>query len=205
MSGVVDEGTPALSHGAARLTRAVAVAGMTLGTSVACHELVGGMHPSWGRVAALGVAAVPLAYAMSGVRWTLPRLAGVMLVIQVSIHLLCTEMATASTAAMTMPPGVAMPAGMAMNGTAGPITSTGLGLWPMVAAHVMASLICIAALHRGDAALCGLVEALVLRGSRILEAFIPSPAPLRLVAASAGTLVADRLALSDVRRRGPPA
>ena len=181
-SGVVHEpdllATLDPTRGVVRVARAVAVGVGALAVSLAGHVAGHGALPPLAALGPLAVAACVAAWALSSARWTARSLTGVVLVAQSILHL-----------------AFSLAAGDAGQHHTG----------PMLAGHLVATVVVVVALTRGEALLWAVTESLSLRVWRLLRPIAPplQPAPLRPVARV--RLAAPRCWHGDQPpRRGPP-
>jgi hypothetical protein len=140
------------TRGVVRVARAVAVGGGALAVSLAGHVAGHAAVPPLAALGPLAVVACVVAWALSSVRWTATSLTGVVLVAQSILHLAFSLAA----------------------GDAGQQHTA-----PMLAGHVVATVIVLAALTHGEALLWGVAESLSLRVWRLLRYVAPPLRPER--------------------------
>jgi hypothetical protein len=166
------------TRGFVRVARAVAVGGGALAVSLAGHVTGQAAVPPLAALGPLAVVACVAAWTLSSARWTATSLTGMVLVAQSILHL-TFSLATGDAGQHHM--------------------------GPMLAGHLAATVIVVAALTRGESLLWAAVESLSLRVWRLLRPVVPpaGPGPSRPVA---------RVRLAAPRcwhggqppRRGPP-
>jgi hypothetical protein len=166
------------ARGLLRVLRGVGVGTSAVVVSLTGHVAANGVVPP---MAMLGIAfllATLCAWALSGVRWTVTSLAGVMLAAQSVFHLVFSADAAASGSHLTV---------------------------SMLVGHVTASVVMVAVLCRGEALVWAVVEGLSLRVRQLLRpaASPPLATPRTLVALP--PVAMPRCWRRSVRpRRGPP-
>ncbi|MGZ4614787.1 MAG: hypothetical protein ACXV4A_04445 [Actinomycetes bacterium] len=177
--------------GTARWARGATVGSSATGLALAGHLLGGGVTPPVLPLLVLAALAVASSIGLSGRRWSLPPLLGVLLGAQVSFHVVFDGAAPSHRHAVV---------GHVMTGHT-------LG-WQMVAAHLLATLATALLLRRGEAWCCRLVGVLAdpLRATRQLT----TPVAVGVAAPSvavprAGTFWQSRWLVLSQSRRGPPA
>lgn len=166
------------TRGVVRVARAVAVGGGALAVSLAGHVAGHAAVPPLAALGPLAVVACVVAWALSSARWTATSLTGVVLVAQSILHV-----------AFALAAGDAGQHHMA----------------PMLAGHLVATVIVVAALTRGEALLWAVTESLSLRVWRLLRPIAPPlrPAPSRPI--TRVHLAVPRCWQGDhPPRRGPP-
>jgi hypothetical protein len=166
------------TRGIVRVVRAVAVGGGAFAVSLAGHVAGHAVVPPLAALGPLAVVACVVAWALSSARWTATSLTGLVLVAQSVLHL-----------AFSLAAGDAGHQHLA----------------PMLAGHLVATVIVVAALTRGEALLWGVAESFSLRVWRLLRAVAPPPGPV-----PSGPVARVRLAAPSCwhgdqpPRRGPP-
>ncbi len=153
------------TRGIVRVARAVAVGSGAFAVSLAGHVAGHAAMPPLAALGSLALLACVVAWALSAARWTAMSLTGLVLVAQSILHL-------------------------ALSLAAGDAGHQHMG--PMLAGHLVATVVVVAALTHGEALLWGVAESLSLRVWRLLQAIAPPPGlvPARPVA--------------RVRRAAPP-
>jgi hypothetical protein len=183
-----------LTGGLARWLRGAAVGLSATALALGGHVLGGGQLPSSAPLVACALATVLGSVALSGRRWTLPPLLGVLLGVQAAFHVAFAGAAPA--AANHALPGA--------HHTVMTVHHTG---WEMGVAHIAAALLTGLVLRRGED-LCWRLVVMLSRPLRVFRVLThPAPAdlaPHRIVGPALP--LARRWMLVDVApRRGPPA
>ena len=174
--------------------RGGAVGAVATGLAWAAHMWAGGQPPEmWlhrGASPGVGLSAVVL----SRYRWTLPRLLGLLLVVQVLLHQLFEQ----------APVAVVHPAGHAVGHIPASVTPADAADGSMTLGHVLAAAATAWVLARGEDWLWLLLELLALRATRLLRplhlclsAEVPSLVP-------ASRLPSPPVGLGGWSLRGPP-
>ncbi len=183
-----------------RAIRGGAAAGVATLIAAAAHTLSGGGAPAPELLATVALLAWPVAVALVGRRPSVAGTAAAVAVAQALLHGVFALVGPASRAAA--PASGAghdhAPALLPTVGVGGPVAVDPA----MVAGHVLAAVVTVAVLHRGERMLRALAA-----GIRLLLPLLPPPLPappaLPAPAAVTGAPPA-RLPLSDLSRRGPP-
>lgn len=182
------------TEGGWRLLRGAVVGAAASTLTLGGHVLAGDETPAWTTIVWLCVSLAIVSTWLSAVRWTFSRLLAVLLVGQAGMH----------TAFVVNQPAIA--AGHEGHLHASAFAETLLPTsTAMVAWHVTAAVTTALLLRRGEAWLCGVLDALALRGLRVLDAVVtvyghrPQPAPLRV-----HDLPRQQTATYAWRQRGPP-
>lgn len=166
------------TRGLLRLLRGAGVGASAVVVSLAGHLAAGGAVPPITTLGIAVVVAMPCAWALSGVRWTVTSLAGVMLAAQSVFHLVFSAGAAAFGSHLTA---------------------------SMLVGHVVAAVVMVAVLCRGEALVWAVVEGLSLR-VRLLLRLVTSP----LLAAPRTLVTLPLVAMPRcwkrgvLPRRGPP-
>lgn len=193
-----------------RLVRGSLAAAVATFVALLSHVTAGGVVPSWiGIVVPLAIS-VPACTLLAGRTLSLPRLSMAVAVSQAMFHSLFVlgtfaPSATAATSAHVHGAGMTMPMEIA---AADPVlVGPDAAMW---AAHAVAALLTVAALHRGEAATLRLADlahrviAWVRRRILIRPVFSPT-VPRRMRAGSLPVLPALSVVVAaSSRRRGPP-
>ncbi|WP_210509107.1 hypothetical protein [Naasia sp. SYSU D00057] len=189
---------------AARTLRGVLAVGLAVHVAAFFHVSGGGAAPAPVAVALTLVFAAPVAIVLAGRRLTAPRIAAIVAVSQVLLHVL-----------FTLSPSSAPGAGPGGHVHGGHLHGSALALPvvdgvvpPMWQAHALAALVTTAALLLGARAL-GAAERVGRLAIRRLVAVLRAPAPVVLlsspVPAAEVPPLHDRLAgMLALRHRGPP-
>jgi len=182
-----------------RALRGSAAAAVATTLAATGHTIGGGAAPAWWLIVAVTVLAAPLAVALVGRRRNLLGLAVAITTAQVALH-------TAFAVVGDTVPGAGTHGhmSMAMSAIAGPVPATGHLSPDMIAGHIAAALITIAAVAYGEQ-----LVAVIARGVRRVLARAHQSAPAGHRAAPSPTSVL-RVALpapflTALTGRGPPA
>ncbi|GAA1529372.1 hypothetical protein HD600_002363 [Microbacterium ginsengiterrae] len=183
-----------------RLLRGAAASSVATIIAAVSHTVGGGASPHPLLIVAVSVFLAPLAAVMVGRRPSLPRLSATVVVSQVIFHALFVALNATVTPTVGSSThdhsGVVLPVDVA---TAAIVTDGG-----MTTAHVVAAVLTIALLHRGESVLVAIARGVhaVLRRGLPVAAPASWPAP----AAFAGTArtAVDIIRIADASRRGPP-
>ncbi|QIG38179.1 hypothetical protein G5T42_00700 [Microbacterium sp. 4R-513] len=184
-----------------RAVRGVAAASVATVVAATAHTLAGGGPPPPVLVAVVILLASPVAVALAGRSLALWRLALTVLVSQVLFH-----MSFAIAAGATGEPAPAHAHHLV--GPAWVHTPTASVAWPpaplMVAGHVVAAIVTVLALHRGERMLRALARGVRGLVGRVVE--IPTPASPRSVSPVLANVPDLRSSIlsSEKPTRGPP-
>ena len=179
-----------------RALRGTTAAWVATVVAATAHTLGGGGAPSPAFVAAVGILAAPVAVALIGRRLAAWRVGATVLASQGLFHVAFAVTADADPAALH---------GHHVTHLGGDLSAVVLPDAPMFAAHVLAAIATVAALYGGERMLRALGRGIRSLFSRA-RAIAPRPTMPRFVPVPAGpAVVAARIVLSDVSRRGPPA
>lgn len=179
-----------------RALRGTTAAWVATVVAATAHTLAGGGAPSPAFVAAVGILASPFAVALVGRRLALWRVGATVLASQALFHTAFAVTAAADPAALH---------GHHVTQLGGDLSAVVLPDAPMLAAHVLAAVATVAALHGGERMLHALARGIRSVFARMRRITPPAPLP-RVVPLQAGVLRAPaRVVLSDLSRRGPPA
>lgn len=189
-----------------RLTRAGALAFAIVALSLTVHVLAGGMAPGPVGLAVVTVPVLGLCFAVTSQRLRLPALTGLFAVTQIALHRSFEAFSTSAPGALVGMPGehgsqhLALSGAQTMAGGAAMGGHHGGGTW-MTLAHVLATLLCVLVLTRGEAAVWALWQRLVGR--------VPSTVATPVVAFTEPSLIGVRVLTSRpptslLRVRGPP-
>ena len=179
---------------------------MALLPGIAGHALAGGRLPAAGSaplLVALAAGLAGLCIWSSDRRWSALSLTGALAVGQAALHLLLMG---GPMGAQAMLPA---PGAMAMGPSPAPLpaaASTGHGGLGMLAAHLLATVVSVVLLHRGDAWCWRAAQSLGLAAGALVTT-LPArlPAAPRLPVSASGAAVAPSGDLGRAsRRRGPP-
>lgn len=181
------------TDGAWRLLRGAVVGAAASMLAMGGHRLAGGEPSGWAISVAAAVVIGAVSIALSGMRWTVPRLLTLLLASQAGLHVffVATEPPTGPGHGHSHVPEY---------------TATLLPTSPaMLAAHLVAAVATAVLLRRGESWLCGVLDALALRAFRLLDAVVtvygvrPQPVPIPVHA-----LPRQRTAADAWWERGPP-
>lgn len=172
---------------------------LTTYLALLCHVVGGGVAPSALAVGICVAAVTWVAVLVGRARPSLPLLVAAIAIAQVVLH---TAFSVATATATVAGDG---------HGAHGPLTVTATGsghaMWP---AHVLAGILTVVAIRRGESLLRGLLEVARLGAAVLLRRVVLVVVP-RPLAAIVGAIVAvpvdpvTRVFESVVQRRGPPA
>lgn len=181
-----------------RALRGTAAAWVAAILASTAHTLAGGGAPPPLLTAAVALLAAPIAVALAGRRLALWRVALTVLASQALFHV---AFALA---------GHVGPSEQALGHTHGVVALSPIATAPtlvvdprMIAGHVVAALVTVAVLHRGERMLRALGRGIL----RLFRPVLGAPAPRRrivLVATTGRIAVAASVLFSDLSRRGPP-
>ncbi|BDV30182.1 hypothetical protein [Microbacterium terricola] len=183
-----------------RALRAAAAASVAVVVSAAAHTLAGGGAPPPALLLAVVLLAWPVCVAAVGRRLSLPGLTVAVLASQALFHLSFALVGAGSgaMAAHTHHGAVALSSEPAVGGGA-LLPDTG-----MTVHHLVAALVTVAALHRGERMLRAIASGIARLLPRIaVTAELPRAVGLRLIAPSTRRAPAV-VFLTDAPRRGPP-
>ncbi len=139
-----------------RLLRGAVVGGVAAALGVGGHWLADGAAPKWTTVVFLAMLLATVATWLSHARWTFARLLTLFLVTQAGVHVVLVGTQPVAHAAN-------------LHHTAEP-TATLLPSDPsMLTGHAVAAVLTALLLHRGEAWLGGVLDALALRAVRLLD------------------------------------
>lgn len=184
---------PTATDGAWRLLRGAVVGAAATTLAMGGHCLASGEPPRWASSVAAAAVIGAVSIALSGMRWTLPRLLALLLASQVGLHAFFV--------------GTRPPSGLGHgHGHVPEYTATLLPTSPaMLAGHLVAAVATAVLLRRGESWLLGVLDALALRAFRLLDAVVtvygvrPRPVPIPVHA-----LPRQRTAADAWWERGPP-
>jgi hypothetical protein len=182
-----------------RALRAAAASGISTVVAATAHTLAGAGAPPWWLLATVTLLAWPSAVWLVGRRSSLARTAATVLVAQGLLHVAFAAVGTDSPQAASGHEHTT--AGAALNLAAGGHLHLDAG---MIAAHLLAALVTVALLTRGERILRAVargVRRLLARPGVVAAAPTPDAVPL----AVAALVPATRRFLSVLSRRGPPA
>lgn len=184
---------PALTLGLGRWLRGAAVGASATCLALAGHVSAGGGIPAAAPFVALSVAAVLGAVSLSGKRWTLPSLLGVLLGAQVVFDLAFAEVTTST--------------GHHSTHAAAAHHSMATGGWGMLVAHGAAAVLTALLLRRGEDACWRAVQALA-RPVSVIRAFraprVPTPFSPPRAEGYHVVVLRSLLLVCAAPRRGPP-
>jgi hypothetical protein len=168
-----------------RVLRGAVVGTAATALAVAGHQAADGAVPPVGAVATAAVLVGTASVALSRLRWSLPRLVGLLLVTQPALHALfvwARPDTGATTAGLAHAHAHATVHAQAVE-QAAPLLPSGPA---MTLAHVLAAAATAVLLSRGESWLCGVLDALALRVVRLLRGFLgvygvrAQPVPVRV-------------------------
>jgi hypothetical protein len=139
----------ALHRGLPRASRGAFVAALTLTLSSAAHVLAGGSAPTAASVAGLGVVFAPLCWLISREQWSVRQLVAVFLLAQSAMHMTASFDAAAAH-------------------TLGPT---------MVTTHLLAVVVLVLAVTRGERTLVRLLDLITVRFARLRAVAVPVVVP----------------------------
>lgn len=188
------------TSGSARWARGSTVGLTATGLAMTGHAVGGGSAPPAMPLAILITGAVLGSVGLSGRRWTLGLLLGVLLTAQGAFHVAFGPAATAPTTGSTP---------SWHSGSAGHVAVAHQLGWGMVGAHLVAALLTALLLRRGET-WCWRLAALIaspMRTAQLLAAPVAVPPVPSAVGVDHGPMVrpASRLVHSQARRGPPPA
>lgn len=161
-----------------RLLRGTGVGAAAVGVSLAGHVAGQDTMPSATTLVGVLAASAAIAWVLSLARWTLVSLTGVLVAVQSVLHLLFSAGSGAG--------------------------ATGHLTWPMLLGHLVATVVMVGALRRGEELLWSVVESLGLRVWRTLRGIAGLPRPTVPIASVARSAVPRCWQGSEPPRRGPP-
>ena len=178
------------------MVRAGILGSASLLLAAGAHLIGGGQLPGLPVLAFLVLMAAPVVLFVTARRCRLPRVLTALGVEQVLLHAALSVTAGASTCGVSVVTASGHHAIVVTGGTCGSISATGaahmppaglppgsmahlMGSWPMLAAHLVATLLTAAVLARGEAALWALAD-------RIVPRSLPSARPVAVEARPAG-------------------
>jgi hypothetical protein len=178
-----------------RALRGTAAAWIATVVAATAHTLGGGGAPSPAFVTAVGILAAPFAVAFVGRRLSAWRIGATVLASQALFHVAFAVTADADPAALH---------GHHVTHLGDDLSALVVPDAPMLAAHVFAAIATVAGLYGGERMLRALGRGIRSLFSR-LRPVAPRPSQPRSAPRHAGrSLLAARIVLSDVSRRGPP-
>lgn len=186
------------AHGILRLTRAGALALAIVALSLTAHVLAGGMSPSPVYLGVVTVPVIGLSLVVTSRRVRLPVVTGLFAVTQLALHRSFDVLSAATSGSVVGMPGahrgehLSLSSSPAMSGHSG-------GVW-MTVAHVLATLVLVLVLSRGEAAVWTLWQRLVGR----VPAAVGPLSTFAVPAAHGGRVLTSRLTTGLRRVRGPP-
>ncbi|MEV4687804.1 hypothetical protein [Microbacterium sp. LWH3-1.2] len=179
-----------------RALRGTSAAWVATVVAAAAHTLGGGGAPSPALVAAVGILAAPFAVALIGRGLSTWRLGASVLASQALFHVAFAVTADADPAPLH---------GHHVTHLGGDLSAVVVPDTPMLAAHALAAIATLAGLYGGERMLRALGSGIRSLFTRLRGVARRPSQPQVAPAPARPPLVAARIVLSDVSRRGPPA